>query len=74
MTAIFAIVLVLHGLIHLVGFAKAFALADFPQLSQPIAPAFGAFWLLASLLFLAAATAATAAPLNPAYTEDECRF
>ena len=36
MTTIFAIVLVVHGVIHLLGFAKAFGLAELPQLTQPI--------------------------------------
>jgi hypothetical protein len=62
MTTVFAIILVLHGLIHLLGFAKAFALADLQQLTQPIAPTLGAFWLLAALLFLAAAVALFAWP------------
>lgn len=57
MTAVFAIVLVGHGLIHVLGFAKAFGFADLPQLTQPICPWLGAVWLLAALLFLAAAAA-----------------
>ena len=55
MMAAFAIVLVLHGLIHFLGFAKAFGLADLTQLTQPISPFLGALWLIAGLLFLAAA-------------------
>lgn len=55
MTTIFAIVLVVHGVIHLLGFVKAFGLAELPQLTQPISSAFGVLWLLAALLFLAAA-------------------
>ena len=55
MTVVFAIVLVVHGLIHLLGFAKAFGLADLPQLTQPISPFLGVLWLIAALLFLAAA-------------------
>ena len=51
----FAIVLVVHGLIHLIGFAKAFELAELPQLTLPISRWLGAGWLLAALLFLAAA-------------------
>jgi hypothetical protein len=62
MTLLFAIVLVLHGLIHLLGVAKAFGLADLPQLTQPISPSQGALWLLAALLFLAAAAALYAWP------------
>ncbi len=55
MTVVFAIVLVVHGLIHLLGFAKAFGLADLPQLTQPISPLLGVLWLIAAFLFLAAA-------------------
>jgi hypothetical protein len=55
MTLLFAIFLALHGLIHLLGFAKAFGLADLPQLTQPISPVMGRVWLLAAMLFIAAA-------------------
>jgi len=57
MTIAFAVILVVHGLIHLLGFAKAFGLAQLPQLTRPIAPWLGVLWLLATLLFLAAAAA-----------------
>jgi hypothetical protein len=62
MTAAFLIVLVLHGLIHFLGFAKAFGLADLPQLTQPISPLLGAAWLIAGLMFLAAAVSVFAWP------------
>jgi hypothetical protein len=55
MTVIFAVFLVIHRLIHLLGFAKAFGLARLPQLTQPIGPLVGLLWLLAACLFLAAA-------------------
>jgi hypothetical protein len=51
----FAILLVIHGLIHLLGAAKAFGWAELPQLTQPISPAFGVLWVVSALLFLAAA-------------------
>jgi hypothetical protein len=57
MTVVLAIVFIVHGLIHLLGFAKAFGLADLPQLTPSISPGLGALWLLAAVLFLAAATA-----------------
>jgi len=57
-----ATLLVVHGLIHLLGFAKAFGLADLPQLTQPISPVFGGVWLSAAVLFLAAAAAVFAWP------------
>ena len=55
MTVVFAIVLVVHALIHVLGFAKAFRLADLPQLTQPISPLVGVLWLSAAILFLGAA-------------------
>lgn len=58
----FAAFLVVHGLIHLLGPVKAFGLADLPQLTHAIAPATGAAWLVASVLFLAAALMLFAAP------------
>jgi hypothetical protein len=57
MTVVFAIVLVVHGLIHVLGFAKAFGLADLPQLTQPVSPLLGGLWLLSALLFLASGVA-----------------
>jgi hypothetical protein len=50
-----AILLVVHGLIHLLGVAKAFGWAELPQLTQPISPVLGILWLVSALLFLAAA-------------------
>ncbi len=49
------VLLVVHGLIHLMGFAKAFGLGDKLPLTQPIARPLGLAWLLASLGFVAAA-------------------
>ena len=39
-----------HGLIHLMGFAKGFGYAALPQLTQPISRAWGLAWLAAALL------------------------
>ena len=61
-TLAFVIFLVVHGLIHLMGFAKAFGYADLPGLTLPISPAMGVLWLLAAGLFLAAAIAIYASP------------
>lgn len=58
----FALFLVIHGLIHLIGFAKAYRLADPPQLTQPIARPVGVLWLLAALLLLTTAGALFFAP------------
>jgi len=51
----FAFLMVVHALIHLMGFAKAFGLAQIAQLKQPISPPLGVLWLLAALGFLAGA-------------------
>jgi hypothetical protein len=48
----FAFIVGLHGLIHLLGFAKAFGLAELPQLGQRITRPLGLLWLLAALLVL----------------------
>ena len=47
---ILVVLMAVHGLIHLLGFAKAFHYADLPQLTQPISPAWGLAWLAAALL------------------------
>ena len=47
--------ILIHGAIHLLGFVKAFQLAEVPQLTQPISKGAGVLWLLTTLLFLAAA-------------------
>lgn len=50
MTTGFALFLIVHGLIHLIGPAKAFGWADLPQLTRPIPAALGILWLVAALL------------------------
>ncbi len=50
-----AALLLLHGLIHLMGFSKAFGLARFDDLRMPISRPAGLLWLLACLLMLTAA-------------------
>lgn len=57
-----AFVLTAHGLIHLMGFAKAFGYAALPQLAIPISRPMGVLWLLATLFLLAAVAALWAAP------------
>jgi hypothetical protein len=47
-------IVVVHGLIHLMGFAKAFGLAELPALTRPISRPVGLAWLLAALLLTAA--------------------
>ena len=54
---VFIVVLVLHGLIHLMGFTKAYGYAELPSLTQPISRSLGTLWFLAALLLLASAGA-----------------
>lgn len=49
-----AMVIIGHGLIHLLGVVKGFAWADVEQLREPISTAMAVAWLAASLLVIAA--------------------
>ncbi|SFR55250.1 hypothetical protein SAMN04490243_2870 [Robiginitalea myxolifaciens] len=42
----------IHAIIHLFGFFKAFGIAEFNAISQPISKTFGILWLVAFLLFV----------------------
>lgn len=53
--SIFFLLLVFHGLIHLMGFTKAFNFAQVSQLTLPISKPAGAAWGIACLLFCATA-------------------
>lgn len=52
---IFLAVLVLHTVIHTLGFFKAFQLAEINQLTQTISKSAGIFWLIAFLFLLVSA-------------------
>ena len=47
------IIIGIHGFIHVFGFLKAFGIAEFNSLTQPISKPFGIIWLVAFLLFTA---------------------
>lgn len=53
MKILFTLLIVFHGLIHLLGFAKAFNFAAVIQLSQNIPRFTGILWLVTAILFLA---------------------
>lgn len=57
----FALVAV-HGLIHFMGFARAFGHAELPQLTQPISRGMGAVWLASALGLLTTAVLFLSAP------------
>lgn len=47
------IILAIHGIIHLFGFLKAFGIAKFDEVSNPISKPYGIVWLIAFILFTA---------------------
>lgn len=53
MKYIIGILLLVHGLIHFMGFAKAFSIAEISQLSQSISKNMGMLFLFAGLFFIA---------------------
>ena len=55
MKYLFGVILLVHGLIHVMGFTKSFQLAEMNQLSQSISKPFGILWLFTFFLFLMAA-------------------
>ena len=52
MKFVFGFILLLHALIHVMGFAKAFQLANINQLTQSIPKPIGMLWLFTALLFV----------------------
>lgn len=50
-----AFFLLIHSLIHLMGFVKAFNFAEISQLTREISKPSGFFWLIASILFITSA-------------------
>ncbi len=49
---IFLFIVLVHGLIHLMGFAKAFDYGNITQLSKTVSKPLGAFWLATAILFI----------------------
>lgn len=54
MKIVFAIILAIHGMIHFIGFSKAFELFKVTQLTKEISKPMGIIWLAVTLLFLIA--------------------
>jgi hypothetical protein len=52
---LFIALLLLHGMIHVMGFAKAFDYGNITQLQKEISKPLGVLWLTTALLFIAAA-------------------
>ena len=49
---IVSFIILVHGLIHFMGFAKAFNYGDMKQLTLPISKPAGIMWMLAAFLFV----------------------
>lgn len=49
---IFAFIVLIHGAIHLMGFAKAYGFGVFPQLTKEISKPAGALWLVSALMLV----------------------
>jgi hypothetical protein len=54
MKVIFMIILLIHGLIHLLGFLKAFLLAELNEITNHVSKPMGLLWLLAALILVLA--------------------
>ncbi|WP_428235323.1 hypothetical protein [Gracilimonas sp.] len=54
MKTAFAIFMTIHGLIHLLGFLKAFQLADIKDFKRPISRQAGIFWMISFILVISA--------------------
>jgi hypothetical protein len=52
---LFYLLVFIHGLIHILGFVKAFKIAEINQLTQSISKPLGVLWLILSLLFISIA-------------------
>jgi len=55
--SIFSLLILIHGLIHLFRFFKAFHIGDVNQLSAAITKRVGIIWQIATVLFLVSALA-----------------
>lgn len=55
MVRLYIALIVVHGLLHFMGVAKAFGLAELPQLTEPISKAYGVVWGCAGMLLFATA-------------------
>lgn len=49
---IFLIIVLLHGLIHLLGFVKGFGISEVKELTLPISKTMGLMWFSATILFV----------------------
>lgn len=51
---LFALIMFIHGLIHFMGFAKAYSYGNITQLTQDISKPNGLLWFMVAILFVVA--------------------
>ena len=51
---VFIVIMLIHGLIHFMGFAKAFNYGNITQLTKDISKTAGVLWLVTACIFIAA--------------------
>lgn len=49
-----ALIILMHGLIHFMGFAKAFGYGNITQITKEVPKTEGVFWLLTAFIFIIA--------------------
>ncbi|WP_375581253.1 DUF6544 family protein [Marivirga tractuosa] len=47
------IIIIIHGLLHILGFVKGFSLKEIKELTIPISKSMGLIWLITSILYIA---------------------
>jgi hypothetical protein len=52
MRIVFLLIVFLHGIIHLIGFLKAFGFSEFKELTLPISKPLGVVWLITMMSFI----------------------
>jgi hypothetical protein len=52
---IFAAILIIHGIIHLMGYSKSFHYSELKNITKPISKPIGVIWISSCLLFIATA-------------------
>lgn len=52
MKIVFLFIVFFHGIIHILGFLKAFGFSEKKELTLPISKPFGVVWLMTMILFL----------------------
>jgi hypothetical protein len=52
---LFAVVVIIHGLIHLVGYSRSFHYSEIKNITESVSKPVGLLWMLSCMLFIATA-------------------